>query len=165
MLGMGDGDKFAVLSPTESIAGPMPEVASLTFSEAHALLKQIDCGRVSSIYPSTHPWNDRQRLQMALQFVTERSDYQIFGVCADSYQQGIEALSSYLSALGYTTKPTLQPIQGFQGSVYIKFKPNSDACYVESYTGSHRGVLVSCQSYYADGISEMYGHLPLDLFA
>ncbi len=161
-LCLGDGDKFAVLLLTVYVDVSMPEVASLTFSEAHALLKQVDCGRMSSIHPSTHPWNDRDRLQQALQLVTERSDYQIFGVCADSFQQGMEALSSYLSALGHNTNPTLQPIQG---SIYIKFKPNSDVCYVESYTGSHRGVLVSCQSYYADGISEMYGHLPLDLFA
>jgi hypothetical protein len=37
-------------------------------------------------------------------------------------------------------------------------------CYLDSYAGHHRGVLVSCQSYQEGGVNEMYGHLPLDLF-
>ncbi|HEY9658957.1 MAG TPA: DUF1824 family protein [Allocoleopsis sp.] len=45
----------------------------------------------------------------------------------------------------------------------MKFNPNASSCYADSYTGEHRGVLVSCQSA-DDGINEMYGHLPLDLF-
>ncbi len=135
----------------------MPNAITLTFSDAHALLKQIDHNPQSS----TPTIVDRDLVRRALELVTERSDYQIFGVCADSFQQGMTALAGFLTALGYSDIPTLQPIQG---TVYIKFKPNSDVCYVEPYNGQHRGVLISCQSYYADGISEMYGHLPLDLF-
>ncbi|MCS6813196.1 MAG: DUF1824 family protein [Cyanobacteria bacterium] len=138
----------------------MPEVAALTFSEAHALLKQFDCldhTRQSALDGLLV----RAKVQQALRLVTELSDYQIFGVCADSFDQGMAALTSFLTALGYDTVPTLQPRQG---TVYIKYKPNSGTCYVDSYPGNHRGVLVSCQSYYADGISETYGHLPLDLF-
>lgn len=140
----------------------MPEIVALTFPEAHALLKQFDCLDYSRPSALSGPLA-RAKVQQALRLVTAKSDYQIFGVCADSFDQGVAALTSFLTALGYNNAiPTLRPCQG---AVYIKYKPNSGSCYVDSYSGNHRGVLVSCQSYYADGISETYGHLPLDLFA
>ena len=51
-----------------------------------------------------------------------------------------------------------------EGPVYIKLNGKNGLCYLDSYSGHHRGVLVSCQSYQEGGINEMYGHLPLDLF-
>ncbi len=105
---------------------------------------------------------DREQLQQALLQVANHSDYQMLGICADSFAQGRQALETYAAALGYTQIPIPEPIDG---PVYIKFNPRSGGCYVDSYVGSHRGVLVSCQSAEEPGINEMYGHLPLDLFS
>lgn len=101
-------------------------------------------------------------LQQALLQVAQASDYQILGICADSLEAGIQALKSYATALGYQPDLDLPPIEG---SVYIKFNPKSRLCYADTYSGNHRGVLVSCQSADESDINEMFGHLPLDLFA
>lgn len=123
--------------------------------EAHTLLKQFDC-----LNP-THPPIQREQLRQALLQVAHQSDDQLLGICADTLSQGQRALETYAKALGYTPNPQFSPIQG---AVYIKFNPKSELCYANSYSGDHRGVLVSCQSADESGLNEMYGHLPLDLF-
>ncbi|HEY9904636.1 MAG TPA: DUF1824 family protein, partial [Candidatus Sericytochromatia bacterium] len=75
--------------------------------------------------------------------------------------QGLLALKTYAKALGY--EPNLD-LASIDGPVYIKFNPNIGLCYLDSYTGTHRGVLVSYQSSEQGEINDMYGHLPLDLF-
>lgn len=131
--------------------------ASLTFSEAHQLLKQFDC-----VTPLSHlAPPERAQLQQALLLVASQSDYQMLGICADSLKTGQAALETYTQALGYSFDSELTPIEG---AVYIKFNPKAGSCYVSSYEGEHRGVLVSCQSANETGHNEMYGHLPLNLF-
>lgn len=100
-------------------------------------------------------------VQQALHLVREHSDYQILGICAETTTQAIAALHSYLTAFGYTKLP--QPTQ-IEGVVYLKYNPITGLCYVKPYQGSHRGVLVSCQSAYEGDVNETFGHLPLDLF-
>jgi Domain of unknown function (DUF1824) len=100
-------------------------------------------------------------LRSALALVREHSDYQILGICADSLAQGQQALASYLAALGYGDAPA---VPAAEGAVYIKYNPKLQRCHSDGYTGSHRGVLVSCQSAYDGDINETFGHLPLDLF-
>ncbi len=107
------------------------------------------------------PLPDNALVRQALRLVAEHSDYQIFGICADTGDQATVALKAYLTALGYTTMPT---ITAGHDPVYLKFNPKTDRCHVAPYTGTHRGVLVSCQSAYDQGINETFGHLPLDLF-
>lgn len=140
----------------------------LTLEQAHNHLKQFDCveqtphnKRDDIKPPSSDASLERKQLQQALLQVANHSDYQMLGICADSFAQGRQALETYATALGYTQIPALEPIAG---PVYIKFNPRSGGCYVDSYVGVHRGVLVSCQSAEDSGINEMYGHLPLDLF-
>lgn len=135
----------------------MQNAPNLTVQEAQKLLKNYDC---TSSKPTASATNT-DLLRQALLLVTSHSDYQILGICADTVAQGISALESYLQALGYEETINLPLVDG---SVYIKFNPKTGLSYLDSYTGNHRGVLVSCQSAYADGINEMYGHLPLDLF-
>lgn len=86
----------------------------------------------------------------------------MLGICADSIEQGRAALVSYAAALGYQPSLELEPIEG---PIYIKFNSRAMSCYASPYEGEHRGVLVSCQSADEDGVNEMYGHLPIDLFA
>lgn len=129
----------------------------LTVQEAQQLLKPFNCVENKTINSES----EKVLIRQALLLLAQHSDYQILGICADTAAQGLAALKSYAEALGYQPPLDLDPIDG---SVYIKFNPKSRICYLDSYTGTHRGVLVSCQSAYQDGMNEMYGHLPLDLF-
>ena len=131
--------------------------ANLTVQEAQELLKPFNCVEGKSVTSES----EKALIRQALLLLTELSDYQILGICADTAAEGLTALKTYSEALGY--QPTLD-LASIDGSVYIKFNPKTGLCYLDSYTGTHRGVLVSCQSAYEEGINEMYGHLPLDLF-
>ncbi|GAB4237199.1 MAG: DUF1824 family protein [Elainellaceae cyanobacterium] len=132
------------------------DLTSFSLEQAHSLLKRFDCTTQQAPQPA-----EREQLCQALLAVAHQSDYQILGICAETFEQGWQALKSYAQALGYNLQADLKPIAG---SVYLKFNPKTGLCYVDSYDGDHRGVLVSCQSAYESGLNEMYGHLPLDLF-
>lgn len=110
-------------------------------------------------FPTQKPSESATR--QALLLMQAHSDYQIFGICADTAEQAIAALHAYLSALGYTERPQPDPIAG---AVYLKFNPKTGLCYFAPYTGLDRGVLVSCQSAYDGDVNETFGHLPLGLF-
>lgn len=149
----------------------MSNSVALTLAEADQILKQFNClnqsnsiqeetaGRTASEKQSS---DDRSRLRQALMQVVAASDYQMLGICAESIAQGQSALVDYTRALGY--QPRLE-LHSIEGPVYIKFNSRTLSCYASPYEGEHRGVLVSCQSADEDGINEMYGHLPIDLFA
>jgi hypothetical protein len=129
-----------------------------SLEESHRLLKQFDC-----LHPATSlTTSDRNQLQQALLQVASQSEYQMLGICAETFAEAQQALMTYATALGYCLNTELEAIEG---PVYIKFNPKSGGCYANPYVGDHRGVLVSCQSAYETGLNEMYGHLPLDLFA
>ncbi|HEY9597410.1 MAG TPA: DUF1824 family protein [Cyanophyceae cyanobacterium] len=129
----------------------------ISVQDAQAILKPFNCIENTSINSAS----EKALIQQALLVLAENSDYQILGICADTMEQALLALKTYTEALGYQLSPQLDPIEG---PVYLKFNPKSGLCYLDSYTGTHRGVLVSCQSAYEGRINEMYGHLPLDLF-
>jgi Domain of unknown function (DUF1824) len=129
-------------------------LSTLTPEEAHRILKQFDNSKQNVEI-------EYDRLSQALLIAVDQSNYQILGICAETFAQGYRALQDYTQALGYALNQPLHPIDG---SVYIKFNPKLGSCYVDSYTGEYRGVLVSCQSDDASGMNEMYGHLPLNLF-
>lgn len=104
----------------------------------------------------------RESIYEALTLVLDGSEYQLIGICAENYEEGTLALEQYLAAFGYEIKPTFVD----QGQpIYIKYNSKTEGCYSKSYDGSHRGVIVSCQSSYDDDVNETFGHLPLDLFA
>lgn len=130
----------------------------MTPQDAHQFLLQFDC-----LTPDRAQAADRAQIRTALAQVTQQSDYQILGICADTLDDAKHALQTYATALGYN--PPIDSLQPVEGPVYLKFNPRSGLCYADSYTGDHRGVLVSCQSAYEDGLNQMYGHLPLDVFA
>ncbi|NER27021.1 MAG: DUF1824 family protein [Symploca sp. SIO1C4] len=130
---------------------------NLSLQEAQEILKPFNCVEGKTVNSES----EKVIVRQALLFVTEHSDYQILGICAETMAQGLSALKTYAEALGY--EPPLD-FTSIDGPVYIKFNGNSGLNYLDSYVGEHRGVLVSCQSSYEGGINEMYGHLPLDLF-
>ena len=101
------------------------------------------------------------RIRDAIEWIKKHSEYQILGICAENYEEGIFALQTYCLALDYETPLDFDLIKG---AVYIKFNPKTQLRYISPYVGRERGVLVSCQSPQSDGINELYGHFPLDLF-
>ncbi len=131
---------------------------NLTVQQAQDILRQFICLERE---PSS-PQLDYATVRDALRLVVDRSDYQIFGICADNTDQGQQALYSYLNALNRDERPDI--VAATSDSVYIKYNPKTGLCRAEPYTGNHRGVLVSCQSAYDDDINETFGHLPIDLF-
>ncbi|HEY9906505.1 MAG TPA: DUF1824 family protein [Thermosynechococcaceae cyanobacterium] len=126
----------------------------VTLATAQTLLKQFD--RVDQ--PTEIP---AESVRAALLQVVQHSDYQIFGICADGQAEAVAALHAYLKGLGY---PASSPENAVTGAVYIKCNLKTGLCYAAPYAGTHRGVLVSCQSSYEGEVNEMFGHLPLDLF-
>ena len=134
-----------------------PNHTNLTVSEAKKILNKFNC---LDIAPVVKP-SEKVLIRQGLLLLTSLSDYQILGICADTEEEGMLATKTYSQALGYEVPSNLPPIEG---PVYIKLNGKNGLCYLDSYAGHHRGVLVSCQSYNEGGINEMYGHLPLDLF-
>lgn len=131
----------------------------MTLAQAQTTLRAFTCVNEPTSEPTPSP--NLALVREALLQVTRHSDYQLLGVCADTFEKGIIALQSYLKALGYPSEINLN---GMPGSVYIKFNGKVGSCYLDSYTGIYRGVLVSCQSQLPEGVNETYGHLPLSLF-
>ncbi len=131
---------------------------ALTLESALALLRQFTCLDLLSQTPRP----EAASVQEALLLVREHSDYQNFGISAETATAAIAALHTYLQALDYAERPT--PTESVAGPVYLKFNPKTQLCYLNPYTGNHRGVLVSCQSAYDGNVNEMFGHLPLDLW-
>jgi hypothetical protein len=137
---------------------------TLTLTAAQTLLEQYSCLESQSL-PALAAVSE---LQMALRQVVSASDRQIFGVCAETLSAGWSGLQIYLQSLGLAVPSpdslgAMDPEQ-VTGPVYIKFNSSNGRCFWEPYTGVFRGVLVSCQSDFDDGINGTYGHLPLDLF-
>ncbi|MHC0062347.1 DUF1824 family protein [Nostoc sp. UIC 10890] len=130
---------------------------NLTAEEAKKLLNKFNCLDIAPILSSS----EKVVIRNALILITKLADYQILGICADTAEEGILAMKTYSLALGYEPPDNLSTPEG---PVYIKLNGKNGLCYLDSYDGHHRGVLVSSQSYDEDGINEMYGHLPLDLF-
>ena len=131
--------------------------ATPTLAAAQALLKQFDC-----LDRSATP--DPAQVRAALRQVLQHCDYPIFGICADTLEQAIAALTTYLKALEYDlAQPDDRTSPGT--AVYLKYNPRNGLCYASSYIGDHRGVLVSCQAAYEGDVSDIFGHLPLDLFS
>lgn len=130
----------------------------LTLDVAVQLLRRFTC--LDRLTPEDIPAPEVTR--QALHIVADRSDYQIFGICADTVAEANQALQDYLAVLQYDDRPTLTPLEG---PVYVKYNPHTGLCHAAPYGGEYRGVLVSCQSAYDQDINETFGHLPLDLFA
>jgi hypothetical protein len=136
----------------------MAESNSLTIAEAVKLLKVYS-------YSTDERDNSPQtleRLQKALLMVAQDSEWENIGVCADNLTQGLEALASYLKALGYRYNLTQQYPESAE-PVYIKFNTRKMNYYVDSYTGSSRGVLVAMQGS-EEAVLGTYGYFPLDFF-
>lgn len=132
----------------------------MTPEEAKKILENFTCLDLNS----ADARSEKTEVRQALLLLASLSDYQMLGVCASEMAEGFSALETYLKALGYETPLDRAAATPVSGATYIKFNGLRGAYYAEAYTGTYRGVLVSCQSAQEGGINGTYGHLPLDLF-
>ena len=122
-----------------------------------ALLRSYSCLAPKPVSPA-----EKVPLQKAIAAVLERSEGLNFGICADTVDQALQALCSYLQGLGYDVDLAEIPEHSIAGAAYLKYSLQRQAFYFDDYVGEYRGVLISCQG--DDEIAGTYGHFPLDLF-
>ncbi|MGK7911201.1 MAG: DUF1824 family protein [Synechococcus sp.] len=130
--------------------------------QSQTLLNRFACNHRPEISPDYYA-----DIKDALREVVAASDFLTCGVCADSSAEGYAALSRYLAAL-HTSETGILSSAGQQseinGPIYIKYNTQTSKYYESNYPGTARGVLVCCHVSEPEMMSDMYGHLPLDLF-
>jgi hypothetical protein len=131
----------------------------MSIKEALKLLKEYGC-----IQPKiATSLEEKEELRQAILLVNHGSESINLGICADNVEDTLKTLTEYLQALGYSTKVD-PPGSPLQGGIYLKYNTLKQTYYLDSYTGTYRGVLISCQSE-NDTLVGTYGHFPLDLFS
>lgn len=133
--------------------------SSLNVEEALSILREYSCIQIKPVNSEA----EKQKLRQALLLINGLSDYENLGICADNSHQGYGVLTSYLQGLGYEIKLDSNSFSTSDSPVYIKYNSQKMSHFLDSYTGTYRGVIVSCQSE-DDNIVGTYGHFPLDLF-
>lgn len=133
----------------------------VTRDQAEDYLKRFVCQTDTLALSSL----EQEATRNALLTLVAGSDYQTLGVCADTLSGAIAALNQYLQALGHQQQVQPTELPPIAEPVYLKYNTRKAAWYADGYPGSYRGVLVTCQSDFEDGVVGTYGHLPLDLFA
>lgn len=131
----------------------------MSLEEALQILKTYSCLQIK--IPQSP--EDKISLRTAIRTVSQASEYENLGVCCDTLTQGIQGIKEYLSYLGYQIPPQLDEIELKDEPSYLKFNTKKMSCYVDSYNGDYRGVLIACLSDDPE-IGGTYGYFPLDLF-
>ncbi|EAZ89586.1 DUF1824 family protein [Crocosphaera chwakensis] len=132
---------------------------NLSVEEALTILKEYSCLQIKIVDFEA----DKHKLRQAIKIVSDLCVTENIGICADSFQEGFKTLKSYLKALGISEKLEPSLTAPRQTPIYIKFNTETMSYYVDYYTGSYRGVLLSCQSDNHNLVG-IYGHFPLNLF-
>lgn len=129
----------------------MTSPSPITIAEAQAILANFSCEQPGDASP--------EDLRAAIHQVAQATDNQILGILADRWETAVTALTNYGAALALPM-PTELPEP--QAPLYLKYNPQTGLCYASPYSEQYRGVLIAFQS--VEGINELYGHFPLDLF-
>ena len=132
---------------------------NLTLDQALKILRSYDCVRSSTVEEAIKP----EQLRNSLLMVVSLSSSQNLGICADNFNEGFAALTSYIKAFAYQIKLEADNSAHDSKPVYLKFSTQKMSYYKSEYAGTYRGVLISCQDD-DDLIAGTYGHFPLDLF-
>ncbi|MGB3692170.1 MAG: DUF1824 family protein [Spirulinaceae cyanobacterium] len=137
-----------------------PKTSNLTIKEAKKILALYSGTQTKAVNTT----KEKERLQQAILLITEQSESENLGICANDSKQGMIALSAYLRALGYDSLTESLSIPQMEQPVYIKYNTQRMSHFLDSYTGEYRGVLISCQAE-DDEINGTYGYFPLNLFS
>ncbi len=130
---------------------------NLTIADAERFLWEL-----SDLDSETATPERRSQICEALDYLTKQADYHIFGICAETTHQGLQALQNYAAHFRYELPDSDLP--AIADGVYIKYNPRSRRYHADNYKGAYRGVLISLHTDFADGYSGTHGHFPLDLF-
>ncbi|MDJ0661596.1 MAG: DUF1824 family protein [Crocosphaera sp.] len=136
-----------------------PANSKLSVDDALKTLKDYSCLQIKIVDFEA----DKHKLRQAIQIVSSLCETENIGICADNFQEGFTTLKSYLKALELCENVEKLTTAPKQTPVYIKFNTDTMSYYVDHYTGSYRGVLISCQSDNHNLVGT-YGHFPLNLF-
>lgn len=136
----------------------MSESVDRSLAAALELLQSYSCITPKIITSDS----EKAQVQEALLLVAQLSEHQNLGICAEDVPTGLAALKSYAQALGYKVPAQDDPVE--IAPVYIKFNAQKQTYYLDTYPGTYRGVLVSCQSSEYESLNGTFGHFPLDLF-
>jgi hypothetical protein len=136
----------------------MQPTVSMTTAQAQAVLAPFNCLDTKQI----ETLEEKAAVRQAVLQLASVTETHMFGILCGDWDGAIAALNSYAAAFGYEPPAVANP--GNDDAIYIKFNPRSGLCYASPYPEQHRGVLIAFQSDFEDGINEMCGHLPLDLF-
>jgi hypothetical protein len=136
------------------------EHTAFGIAAAQKLLGAFSCLEVKPVESTS----EAAQLRQALVLLSTQADFVNLGICADTPAQGLAALASYAKALEYSVTLAAADLAASVAPVYIKFNGQRQTYYLDSYTGTYRGVLVSCHSLVEESVNGTYGYLPLDLF-
>ncbi len=132
---------------------------TLTLENAVKMLRSFSC-TVSQTFISE---SEKQQLREAISLIIQESEWENFGICADTATQALDTLNRYLQAFNYPLITENLPDQDFPNAVYLKYNSQKQSYYLDNYSGDYRGVLISCQGE-DERIIGTYGHFPLDLY-
>ncbi len=107
---------------------------------------------------------ERDTLRQSIQIVTQETEWENLGICADNATEALTSLRQYLQALGYNPDVAIEITPWQDRPVYLKFNTQKMAHYLDDYEGQYRGVLIACQAE-TEELVGTYGYFPLDLFA
>jgi hypothetical protein len=149
--------RMAVKVINAEVIYTMQPTVSMTTAQAQAILAPFNCLTAKGISDLA----EKMAVKQAVLHLASLTETHMFGIMAADWEGAIAALRSYANAFGHKPPTAVNPCND---AVYIKFNPRTGLCYASPYTGDYRGVLIAFQSDFADGVNEMCGHLPLDLF-
>jgi hypothetical protein len=164
-------ETLIVVSPhvCNAVSDQFESTNEMTLGDAQRLLWEL-----SDLPPTTTTPQQRQNLISALDWLTSRTEYHTFGICADSLWSAVNALEGYTSHFNYNLpkelvglKKSCPPDDSLISSevgVYLKFNPRTYRYKIDTYIGRDRGVLITFQSDFEGDYLGTHGHFPLDLF-
>jgi hypothetical protein len=130
---------------------------NLTVADAERILWEL-----SDLDVASATIERRSQIREALDYLTKQADYHIFGICADTIAEALQALQNYAAHFRYELPEA--DLSAIAEGVYLKYNPRSRRYHLDNYKGTYRGVLISLHTDFTDGYSGTHGHFPLDLF-
>ncbi|MFN5613894.1 MAG: DUF1824 family protein [Pseudanabaena sp.] len=130
---------------------------NLTIADAERILWEL-----SDLDQESATSERRSQICEALDYLTKQADYHIFGICADTTAEALQALQNYADHFRYELPNA--DLSAIIDGVYLKYNPRSRRYHLDNYKGAYRGVLISLHTDFTDGYSGTHGHFYLYLF-